>query len=358
MATPPAQPGPGSVQSSSSVSASTTSNAASSTTSSTTSNAPRRWASAATPAANTTSRWQSSSISATNSTASSSNPTRPADTSATTNQRTVAPTQQPQQQQQPQLARPQQQPQQGVQPGSSSSQPSGTGVVRRATTNSILVNTVQKGNPVIAQIRNVPWEYGDIVGDYQVGATAGVLYLSLRYHLLHPEYIHTRIKKMSHSYALRIMLVLCDVDNYQAAIRELTKVCIINEYTMMVAWSNMEAARYLETYKLLERKAPDVIKERVDNSYMAHLTSCLTSVKGVNKTDVVTLASNFGTFKNIVNAPSETLSMLPGLGDKKIKRLRDAFETNFVVASTQAQKKRMSNSAARTAGESGSIELN
>jgi DNA excision repair protein ERCC-1 len=36
-----------------------------------------------------------------------------------------------------------------------------------------------------------------------------------------------------------------------------------------------------------------MIKERVDNSYMAHLNSALTSVRGVNKTDVTTLASNF-----------------------------------------------------------------
>lgn len=59
----------------------------------------------------------------------------------------------------------------------------------------------------------------------------------LRYHLLHPEYIHTRIKKLGHAYALRIMLVHCDVENHQAAIRELTKTCLVNEYTMMVAWS-------------------------------------------------------------------------------------------------------------------------
>lgn len=33
------------------------------------------------------------------------------------------------------------------------------------------------------------------------------------------------------------MLIQCDVDNHAAAIKELTKVCIINEFTMMVAFS-------------------------------------------------------------------------------------------------------------------------
>ena len=55
-----------------------------------------------------------------------------------------------------------------------------------------------------------------------------------------------------------------------------------------------EAARYLETYKSFEHKAPDGIKERIQNDYMSHLNACLTSVKGVNKTDVYTLATNFG----------------------------------------------------------------
>ena len=34
---------------------------------------------------------------------------------------------------------------------------------------------------------------------------------SLRYHRLHPEYIHQRIEKLGHSYNLRILLLMCDV---------------------------------------------------------------------------------------------------------------------------------------------------
>ena len=34
---------------------------------------------------------------------------------------------------------------------------------------------------------------------------------SLRYHRLHPEYVHQRIQKLGHSYTLRILLVMCDV---------------------------------------------------------------------------------------------------------------------------------------------------
>ena len=55
-----------------------------------------------------------------------------------------------------------------------------------------------------------------------------------------------------------------------------------------------EAGSYLERYKAFEHKPPDMIRERVNDDYMSHLTSALTSIKGVNKTDVITLVTNFG----------------------------------------------------------------
>jgi len=56
-------------------------------------------------------------------------------------------------------------------------------------------------------------------------------------------------------------------------------------------------------------------------------------------------------FEKIVNASSAQLSQLPGLGDKKVKRLRDAFTGNFTV------KKRKKGNAEKRA-EEGRNELN
>lgn len=92
-----------------------------------------------------------------------------------------------------------------------------------------------------------------------------------------------------------------------------------------------EAATYIEKYKAFERKPPDLIKERRDNDYMSHMNAVLTNVKGINKTDVVTLTSNFGSLREIVLAPPESLLACPGLGEKKVKRLREAFTSPFVV---------------------------
>ena len=58
--------------------------------------------------------------------------------------------------------------------------------------------------------------------------------------------------------------------------------------------SHEEAGIYLSTYKLFEHKPPDIIKERVDKDYSSILQATLTSVRGINKTDVTTLRTTFG----------------------------------------------------------------
>jgi DNA repair protein Rad10 len=47
---------------------------------------------------------------------------------------------------------------------------------------------------------------------------------SIRYHRLHPEYVHTRIQQLGQTYLLRVLLVQCDVEDHQDTIKELTKV--------------------------------------------------------------------------------------------------------------------------------------
>ncbi|KAJ7446147.1 restriction endonuclease type II-like protein [Mycena galericulata] len=192
--------------------------------------------------------------------------------------------------------------------------------------NNIIVNPLQRGNPVLEAIRNVPKEFGDIVCDYQVGRTTGVLFLSLKYHRLHPEYIHTRVEKLGQSYSLRILLVMSDVTEHRDPIRELTKMCLINNVTVLVAFSVEEAGHYLSTFKQFEHKPPDMIKERVDKDYESILRSTLTSISKVNKTDVETLRTSFGSFANISRATSDQLQNLPGFGQVKVRNIKNAFE--------------------------------
>ena len=48
-------------------------------------------------------------------------------------------------------------------------------------------------------------------------------------------------------------------------------------------------------------------------------------VRSVNKSDVLTLASNFGSLKAMCDASADELAICPGLGDKKVARIHEAL---------------------------------
>ncbi|NWQ71854.1 ERCC1 protein, partial [Neopipo cinnamomea] len=184
---------------------------------------------------------------------------------------------------------------------------------------SIIVSPRQRGNPVLKFVRNVPWEFGDIVPDYVLGQSTCALFLSLRYHHLNPEYIHERLRRLGRSFGLQVLLLQVDVKDPHQSLKDLAKVCILTDCTLLVAWSPEEAGRYLETYKAYEQKPPDLLKERVEQDFLSRMTDCLTSVKSVNRTDVLSLLSAFGSLAGVVGAAREDLSLCPGVGPQKVR---------------------------------------
>lgn len=64
--------------------------------------------------------------------------------------------------------------------------------------------------------------------------------------------------------------------------------------TLLVVWSNAEAARYVETLKLYEKTSADAIMERPNTDFLGQVTDALTAIRSVNKTDVSTLVASFG----------------------------------------------------------------
>ncbi|BEJ15144.1 hypothetical protein CspHIS471_0409110 [Cutaneotrichosporon sp. HIS471] len=220
--------------------------------------------------------------------------------------------------------------------------PSSSKPVNRPATskNAIVYSVLQRRNPILPLIRSVGLEIGDIVVDYQVGAHNGVLFLSLKYHRLHPEYIHSRIEKMRHAYNLRILLILCDINEHQQPLRELSKVAVINEMTILVAFSNEEAAQYLTTLKAYEHKSADTLKEKVHQTYPSQLQHVLTSGRKINKSNAEAIAAQFGSFDNIVRQSNHSLSAVKGLGKVKIVSLLDAFNKPFVAGLSTASQTR------------------
>ena len=73
-----------------------------------------------------------------------------------------------------------------------------------------------------------------------------------------------------------------------------------------------------------ENKPAEAIRKDVGSDYVSRLNEALTSVRGVNKTDVKTLGERFGSVAALLSASKEELQGCPGIGPTKVKRL---FET-------------------------------
>nr|CAD7262699.1 unnamed protein product [Timema shepardi] len=198
--------------------------------------------------------------------------------------------------------------------------------------NAVLVSPKQRGNLLLKSICNVPWEYMEIIPDYVMGKTTCALFLSLRYHNLNPDYINERLKLLGKQYELRVLLVQVDIKDPHHALKNLVRICILADLTLMLAWSAEEAGKIIETYKMYENKPPDLIMERMDRLSSPHqrLVSVLTSIRSINRTDATTLLSTFGSLERLLRASPETLALCPGLGPSKAARLHKVLHQPFL----------------------------
>ncbi|KAK3402339.1 restriction endonuclease type II-like protein [Sordaria brevicollis] len=220
-------------------------------------------------------------------------------------------------------------------PGGAASRPS--------VGSSILVSPRQKGNPVLASIKSTPWEYSDIPSDYVLGSTTCCLFLSLKYHRLHPEYIYTRIRLLQHRYLLRILLTLVDIPNYEEPLRELSKTSLVNNVTVILCWSAQEAARYLELYKSYEFASAQGIMGARKQGYAEQMVEFVTVPRSINKTDAIALVSEFGSLRRAVNVVAENggeerLAGVQGWGEKKVRQWKKAVEGGFRVQKARGRK--------------------
>lgn len=211
-------------------------------------------------------------------------------------------------------------------------QPKPQALPSRSGPSTILVSPRQKGNPILNSVKTVAWEYSDIPADYVLGAKTCALFLSLKYHRLHPEYIYNRIRDLKGQYQLRILLTMVDIENHEDSLRELSKTSLVNNVTIMLAWSAQEAGRYLELFKTFEHAAPTSIKAQQSSSYSDKLVEFVTVPRSINKTDAIGLVSNFGSVRTAINASPDEVGLIAGWGEKKVQRWCNSVREPFRIS--------------------------
>lgn len=203
----------------------------------------------------------------------------------------------------------------------------------------LLVSTKQKGNGLLRFVRNVPYTYAKIVPDYILGSNRCALFLSFKYHNLHPNYIHRRIGELKNDFDLRVLLCLVDVEDNANILLELNKMCTMNSISLVLAWSEEECARYLESFKANEFGDASCIQKKKEVTYADQVNDVLGKVRKVNKTDSSQLLMQFGSMKSLVTSSEEELTSCLGIGGIKARRLFYAFSEPFSKIAAENRKK-------------------
>jgi DNA excision repair protein ERCC-1 len=224
---------------------------------------------------------------------------------------------------------------QPVPPPAKVEQPKPQALPSRTAPSAILVSARQKGNPILNHVKLVPWEYADIPADYVLGSTTCALFLSLKYHRLHPEYVYSRIRLLAGKYNLRLLLTMVDIPNHEDSLKELSKTSIVNNLTLILCWSAPEAAHYLELFKSSENAPPTAIRSQQAQSYRESLVEFVTVPRSINKSDAASLISTFGSLQAAINAQPEQISSVPGWGEKKVRQWCSAVREDFRVATAK-----------------------
>ncbi|VDM44179.1 unnamed protein product [Toxocara canis] len=220
----------------------------------------------------------------------------------------------------------------------------------------------QEGNPVLKYVRNVHFEWADIKADFEAGKEMGILYLSLKWHKLHPGYIETRMNSDDTGYAVKVLLVLVNVDQ-RFMLRELNLFCYRTGWTLLLCYSAEEAAEYLESLHISrnkdEQSAVSAVQEKkkkrqgvtetnessqvfffparvptfktdLDFQQIQLAVGFLSGIRSVSTSDAQRLISTFGSIHTIANAGVEKLSLCPGLGPVKAENIYTFFRTPFL----------------------------
>ena len=196
------------------------------------------------------------------------------------------------------------------------------------TSTAILASPRQRGNPVLKFVVHVPVEFSpDVKADFVITPAVWALFVSLRFHVLHPSYLDTRISEIRRQVKQLIILCLVDMEDYTKHMQEVSLLASARECTLMVGCKPEEVARYLESYKVFENKPASAIQERVEGEHVPQVTDLLTSIRSVNKTDVLTLMGNFRCLADVMKASPEALATCIGFGEKKVRRVYDHFHS-------------------------------
>jgi DNA excision repair protein ERCC-1 len=179
----------------------------------------------------------------------------------------------------------------------------------------------QQGNPMIPTLQsNSEVTFIDSsVADFMIGKDLAVLFLTLKYHRQHPDYLTERLRGFRGSFPVRLLLFLVNDENPDRVISRLTSIGFANNLNLILAFTYEEAARWLLTLYNTQDSGVDDLRA-MNESHIETATDAFHAI-GLSRREAEGLLNGFPTVGEALLAPRETLGKVPALNEKKIDSL-------------------------------------
>lgn len=186
----------------------------------------------------------------------------------------------------------------------------------------IEVNTKQKGNNLLTYISTSLIYFTNLATDYQPNENTSILFLSLKFHIAKPEYIHKRLKKIQH--AIKILLISIDTQNYESILPEMHKIAFDYDHNLILTFSDDESARYIKSFEKVNKKSVEYIRSKKDN-----IDEFLKSIPKITSRDVDNIKRCNISLRELINRSNAEIKVIDGMGDVKCEVLAQYFDKNF-----------------------------
>jgi DNA excision repair protein ERCC-1 len=185
----------------------------------------------------------------------------------------------------------------------------------------LTISRRQQGNPMIPVLESgAEVVFADSsVADYTIGKDLAVLFLTLKYHRQHPDYLGERLRDFRGSFPVRLLLFLVNDENPDRVISRLTSVAMANNMNLILAFTYEEAARWLLTLYNTQDAGVDDLRA-MNESHTETATEALHAI-GLSRREAEAMLRAFPTVAELLLAPRDALVKAAAVSEKKVDLL-------------------------------------
>lgn len=190
----------------------------------------------------------------------------------------------------------------------------------------IRVSNLQKGNSLLEHLVKTSWHFdASTVADYEINNSAGVVFLSLRFHICKPDYITKRLRKCANKYKTRVMLLQVDIKNYEPCIEEIFSLSFGFDFTLVLSFGSEESARYIRALDINGTRRVESLAKKIEDAHEKFISA----FPKLNKNDVTSIKGSFANIRSFLNAKVQDLENINGMGKVKAQILKKYAEMDF-----------------------------